>query len=797
MSNPTPDYDASIAFLKWFAPLGLWVLTAIETTKRRDTYTATFSAQEEAECRAWLQTQGASRNLYFGVNPPKGRLTVKAAREDIASLAWLHVDVDPRAGEDLKAEQDRILGRFKELPAGVVDPSAVVFSGGGFQGFWRLKEPVPIDGDSAKYEAAKLYNMQLELMFGADACHNVDRIMRLPGSINRPDEKKRAKGRVPTLAEALWLSDKSYPISTFTPAAPVQSKEDKGFSGGMTAPKVMVSGNVKRLTSLDELGGNPAVPDFCKVVIAQGHDPDNLSRWASRSDALWYVVCELVRCSVADDVIYSVITDPGWKISGHILDQRNPEKSAQRQIARAKEYAIHPKLQELNEKHAIVEDVGGKCRIIAEVADQALGNRTRLSFQSVADFRVRYLNQSIDAPSGAGTTTKINLGEWWLRHPNRRQFDTIMFAPEVEVNGSYNLWKGFAFAARPGTCALFLKHVLENICNGNPEHFVYLLGWMASAVQHPAQQGHTCVVLRGTQGTGKGIFVKMFGKLFGRHFLQVFDPKHLVGSFNSHLRDCVVLFADEAFYAGDKKHESVLKAIVTEEMLAIEAKGVDTVASPNYVHLLMASNDDWVVPAGPHERRFFVLDVNPVHKQDSAYFKAINDEMEGGGYEALLYQLRTHDLSAFNVRTVPQTKGLQDQKQMSYTGEKDWWFQKLLRGEALPGRGWSDYVFADEMTEDFTKHVRRFNVAIRGNQTRLGMFLKAAMPKDHNHRGRLSGSHKVMIDGEEVMTDRPHVYVLPDLKRCREVWDKQFGGPGSWPEAEEVKMRTRATTEVF
>ena len=71
----------------------------------------------------------------------------------------------------------------------------VVFSGGGYQAFWKLETPISINGDLGRAEDAKRYNQQLELLFGGDNCHNVDRIMRLPGTVNVPDERKRTKGR--------------------------------------------------------------------------------------------------------------------------------------------------------------------------------------------------------------------------------------------------------------------------------------------------------------------------------------------------------------------------------------------------------------------------------------------------------------------------------------------------------------------------------------------------------------------------------------------------------------------------
>ena len=778
-----PNYAESERFLHKYAPSGPWVLTAIEVGKKRKLTTETFGPGDEPALRKWLVAHGRAENIYFHVNPTRWPMQKKAERSDIARLEWIHVDVDPRAGEDLAEEQARILRLFgEELPEGIPEPTFVIFSGGGYQGFWRISDPMALDGDLGLCEQAKLFNLQVELAFDADACHNVDRIMRLPGTINRPDERKRKKGRTEALARIETESDAEYELAAFTPAAPVQSAEG-GFSA---ATPVSVSGNVKRLESLDELGSD--VSDRCKMIINQGIDPDDPTRLGSRSDWLWYVVCELVRSSVDDDTIFSVITDPGFAISAHILDQDNPERSALRQIERAHEHAIHPKLRELNEQHAVVGDIGGKCRIISEVADGVMGRRTRLSFQSAADFKLRYCNQTVQFQTGAGAVVNKRLGDWWISHANRRQYETIVFAPEIEVPGAYNLWKGFAFQSRPGSCDLFLAHVLDNICDGDTEHYAYLLGWLASAVQKPASPGHTAIVMRGPQGSGKSFFAKTFGALFGRHFLQVSDPKHLIGSFNAHLRDCVVLFGDEAFYAGDKKHESVLKMLVTEEMITIEAKGVDATAAPNFVHLIMASNDDWVVPAGYDERRFFVLDVGEGKKQNSPYFRAIQDELDAGGYEALLYKLRTLDLSSYDIRALPKTAGLTDQKVLSYTAEQDWWYQKLVAGDLMPDTGWNDQVISAELKNDFVNHTRAFRATSRSSETRLGMFLRKCVPAGWNLRGRASGSYEYEMNGHVKRVVNPTVHRFPALDVCRRVWDGSFGGPFDWPVIESVDV---------
>ena len=191
---------------------------------------------------------------------------------------------------------------------------------------------------------------------------------------------------------------------------------------------------------------------------------------------------------------------------------------------------------------------------------------------------------------------------------------------------------------------------------------------MARTVQCPGEAGQVAVVLRGREGVGKGVFVGEFGALFGAHFRHISHGSDLTGHFNAHLQHCSVLFADEAFFAGDRSHESVLKALITERALLIEPKGVDPYSVRNSIHLFMASNSKWVVPAGADARRYFVLDVSDARMQDTEYFEAITHEMRNGGRSALLHFLQTVEVLDFNVRNVPVTAALADQKTRSRRG---------------------------------------------------------------------------------------------------------------------------------
>jgi hypothetical protein len=782
-----PAYDKSIEFLQAFRPTGFWVLTAISPDKK-SIETRSFASTEPSETLAWLRAKGEAHNIYFSVNPTTKPMRKKAEREDIAAMAHLHVDIDPRPGRELESERRRTLAMLTDkLPESVPPPTWIIDSGGGYWAFWKLREPFAIEADSARYEEAKRYNVQLEVLFDGDGCHNVDRIGRLPGTINRPDANKVSKGRSTRLASIVFHDpDRVYDLSQFTPAPLVQDASGLGFTGQLVK---IPSGNIQRLEHIDDLG--TAINDQCKQIIVQGDDPDDPRRFPSRSEAVFYVCCSLVRGGVPDEVIYSILTDPKFRISESILETgRRSERYALRQIERAKEDAIDPWLRKLNERHAVIGDVGGKCRIISESHDEAL-DRSVLSYQSFDDFRNRYGNVMIPM----GDEKEMPLGHWWTRHAQRRQYENVVFAPGREMPGSYNLWKGFAVEAKPGNCGMFLDHCKRNICSGDEDVYKYLLGWMATAVQHPAQQGHVAVVMRGKKGAGKGKFANVFGRLFGRHFLPVVDAKHLVGNFNAHLRDCSILFADEAFYAGDKKHESILKSLITEDTLMVEGKGADAIAARNYLHIIMASNEDWVIPAGAGERRFLMLNVADANVRDHGFFSRMDKEQDNGGREALLHYLLHYDLSGFDVRAVPSTEALRQQQVQSFAPEAEWWFAKLMEGEMFPGEGWPTHVVCSHLAWDFVCFLKTFNIHLRSGGTKLGQFLGKALP-NKGEKVQIGRRMAVITEqGEQRTVDRPRAYQIPSLEEARAHFDTQYGGPHAWQDSLRTVSATSASHE--
>ncbi|MEM0988686.1 MAG: primase-helicase family protein, partial [Pseudomonadota bacterium] len=483
------------------------------------------------------------QNIYFTVNPVRHPVNKKPKKEDMRGMAALHVDVDPRAGEELAPERERAERVLREFDP---PPTVIIDSGGGFQGFWLLDEEIVTDGSEERAAEVEAYNLQLEVLLQGDSCHNIDRIMRLPGTVNVPNERKRKKGRVEALARVVdedW--SRVYPISRFTAAPRVQSS-----SGGGAATEVRLSGNLPRLESLDDLPD--AVTARTKMLIVNGDDPDDPTRYPSRSEVLFAVLCELVRAGVDDDTIAAVIMDPDHGISAHVLEQPRSQQYAARQIQQAREEAIHPKLRELNDLHAVLSNQDGKCRVM-EFVEMPTGvkGKTRLvpSLQSFEDVRNRYLSEKVVVGQDRdGNDRYMPLGKWWLENPLRRQFHSLTFQPSAgDVVGEgarlrLNLWQGFALRPEPGDWTLMWSHIRDVLASGDDGLADYIVRWMAWTVQNPDEPAEVALVFRGEPGTGKGIFCRAMVEFFGQHGLHTGGSELITGRFNLHFRDCCFLF---------------------------------------------------------------------------------------------------------------------------------------------------------------------------------------------------------------------------------------------------------------
>jgi hypothetical protein len=197
------------------------------------------------------------------------------------------------------------------------------------------------------------------------------------------------------------------------------------------------------------------------------------------------------------------------------------------------------------------------------------------------------------------------------------------------------------------------------------------------------------------------------------------------------------------------------------------------------VRVFVASNHDWVVPAGLDERRMFVLDVGDKRQQDAGYFGAIREQLAAGGYAKLLHLLQTRDLSAANLRKFPPTPALLEQKIASMESEVRFLYEVASDG-VLPGDLSGDGRTSKKVLFlAYQVYARNLGKTFRLSPEQFGIALKKLVP--------------------ELRTVKPprgnRVYQFPPLTAVREhlarrlrqpvTWDE----PGEWAKDQDVEDR--------
>lgn len=416
-------------------------------------------------------------------------------------------------------------------------------------------------------------------------------------------------------------------------------------------------------------------------------------------------------------------------------------------------------LDQFNQKHCVVLH-GSRVVITHEEYNPTIG-RTRTVFLKVEDFKKLYANVLVNV---VRANEPVQAADWWLEHKDRRQARTVVFDPKGDAKGDFNLWKGLSIKPKATDCSRFLDFIREVICDGDEEQYRFFIGFFAHMVQRSWELPETALILVGEQGTGKSLVIKQFARLIAEHTMTVSQRRHLVGSFNAHMANTVLLIADEVS-VGTKFATNAMKAPITEPFLMLEAKGHDAVPIRNCMRYVLITNDEHVVMMAPKERRFSMYEVGNQRQQDHQFFEELLRYMDDGGLEGLMHHLLTFDLSQFNVRKVPRSKGFARQVEQSFSDVEGYWYERLCAAELPAGKSWPSEIEKAALAYDYQVFCDALGVRRRSVETSLGRNLKKMCP----------GIGQTRPGGKR------H-FILPSLDECRKAFDSYTKIDWPWEE---------------
>ncbi|HWB49136.1 MAG TPA: primase-helicase family protein [Stellaceae bacterium] len=604
MADVIGSTDAAIAFLRWFRPGGPWVLSC----DGQGFPTRTFDNLDEAA--AWIDERQGKRNIYFTPAEVKAPVAEKTVKTDIACSWWVWAEVDPAKSV---SERPALLKRLRDFTP---CPTVIVDSGGGYWGFWRLGKPVSPD------ECERLCAIARDAVAG-DHVHNCDRVARLPGTVNLPNENKQKKGQQTALARAGKFRGEPYTVAdieaaatTALPAVASSGAERKG------EPDHTRSGLLLALAGKVVRAGK-TYTDYWTAVYEDAELTAKVEENPRELDRAWRKALRdhKAESSWAADWVY--LSHAGHFFNVKTKDMQPPDK--------------------FNLAHA--EHVKSKAAI--------------------------YIRQTLKCPVYYDAAYAPALGETFV-------MDERQYVNTYSEEGIPSATPFDGLTDDDSAVLIVRDHIYKLI--GDDREAALFISWLAYIVQ-TRERPNWAVVLQSVQGAGKGALVKLMAKVLGpRNLKTVSGPIVTGSSFNGWAHGSLLCVVEEIRLSGENRLAALerFKTLITDPSIYINEKNRPMFSAPNTQAYWFNTNHKDAMPVGDDDRRYAIL-MSPLQSKeqlpDKAYFDRLNAAIENH-IGALRCWLLTYPLHPeFNAKgRAPETTGRDRMRSFSHTEE-----ERLLR----------------------------------------------------------------------------------------------------------------------
>jgi hypothetical protein len=429
-------------------------------------------------------------------------------------------------------------------------------------------------------------------------------------------------------------------------------------------------------------------------------------------------------------------------------------------------------LMALQERYALI-DMNGKVWMLKNDSISAKaedGTAGKLAFSSRSDGTL-LLQRSVNVLDPSEDAR--NVIEQFFIGSTTRCYDGVEFNPRGSSGNRLNLWIGPTVQAKAGEWRLIQSFLLEVICDGDHECYCYLIRFIAHALQRPEEKPGILIILIGGQGTGKGTLGRILRLIWSATYLQVHNIDAVTGNFNASLERAFIVFMDEALFAGDRKASDSLKSLVTEPVIHINEKHQPARQTHSYHRFFAATNADHFKNTERDDRRDVALRLSEARKGDHEYWQALNFEIEQGGVAAMVHELRTMDLTGFNVRQKPETKELLAQKLQSLGPIPRWWHDCMNGGGVDADGHWADFIATEAAISGI--------VELAG-----GRLYKKPSPADVV-QALLKLCPSAAKTQQQDKLKRQRGLSLPPLQQARAEFEQYIGGAINWDSDEPLE----------
>lgn len=188
-----------------------------------------------------------------------------------------------------------------------------------------------------------------------------------------------------------------------------------------------------------------------------------------------------------------------------------------------------------------------------------------------------------------------------------------------------------------------------------PDEQDYLkhLCFIAALVQYPGVKFKWSTIVQGVEGNGKSTIAKCIAHAIGEKYIFKPQAADLGNKFNSWLSGKLFIVVEEINTVDKREAVEALKTMVTEDRIAYQAKGIDTVMGDNRANFYMLTNYMDAMVITIDGRRYTVF-FTPQQKKEHLIRDGLDGPFFVGLYKWLDYEGGLDDVAGYLKRyTIP------------------------------------------------------------------------------------------------------------------------------------------------
>lgn len=325
-------------FLKALSPDTSELILSI-TPEGCDPFGRRYTVDQRDEFVANLPIANNRLDTYWSINLPRVAINKKPKKRDIGTIRVVFVDLDPDKEKPVDEERARIAAETADdafAAKGLPLPTVRIYSGGGAWLFWLLAEPItvpewanPNDAPDIVRRVDGIGRRIASLFPHGDSCFNIDRIARLPGTVNWASLNPKKPGRNDALASVDFIdTSRRYRLEDFPEPLYEAASTTKVAEEPDADPDTAVE-----LTELPT--------EELRRVAEHGRDTEDVARFRKRDGSLdrsraahWFL-CECRRRGVPQAKALGFLTGATFGIAESIREKPDPINEARKQWRKA------------------------------------------------------------------------------------------------------------------------------------------------------------------------------------------------------------------------------------------------------------------------------------------------------------------------------------------------------------------------------------------------------------------------------------------------------------------------------